>query len=284
MGKGTNLQKWGTYTEDAATEEQEVLAKEGSGTDYLKLEPGKNVVRIMPPAAGRTSPFQIVYQHYIELPDGKKWSFTCPRLMAKKRCPACQMSDQLRKTGNPADAEQARSLQAKRRVFANAIDRKDEDAGPKVLAFGKTIHEALVKLRRDEDVGGDYTHPTDGFDVVIDREGTGQFDTKYSVNMARKSRPLTEDPDEMEAWRVGMHDLNRFALVPTEEEIMARLRGEDPPARKQLTSGTQQRRTSGKQSGKSASRARPQRMAQDEAFDADYEIVDDDEFEDEDDV
>jgi len=92
------------------------------------------------------------------------------------------------------------------------------------LAFGKMIHEALIKLRKNPDWGGDFCHPVKGFDVVIERSGTTKNDTEYEVT-PKKTSPLGD-----ETWLDGMHDLEKQATVLTMEEIRAKFAGKDDKA------------------------------------------------------
>jgi hypothetical protein len=216
-----NLQKFGEYALDTAIEEQEALDAESSG-EFMKLAVGRNVIRILPPLRGKNSPFRTTYQHYIDTADGK-WVFTCPRVEAKKRCPVCERAQAMRASGNPADREQAYDLLPKRRVFCSVINRAEPDKGPMVLGFGKTIHEQLVALRRDEDTGGDFTHPTNGIDVVIDRAGSGKTDTRYTVNLARRTSPIHSDAAQVAAWADAMPDLDNFARLPSDEELLEKM-------------------------------------------------------------
>lgn len=224
-----SLAKWGSYDEDAAAEEQEVLDAEGGGADFMKLKVGRNVVRILPPKLGIKSPFRVTYQHYIELP-GQEHPvvFVCPRVAAKEFCPACDIAKKLRNSGNKADEKRGKGMLPKRRVFCNAIKREEAEKGVQVLAFGKLIHEELVGIRRDPAAGGDFTHPTQGFDIVIKREGTGKFDTEYTVSAAREDTPIL-DGDEADIVGIleSMYDLEDFAKVLEAEEIEAKLRGEE---------------------------------------------------------
>ena len=264
-----NLVQFGAYTLDAAKEEREQLEREG-GADFMKLGVGRNVVRILPPARGKQTPFRITYQHYVPTADGV-WSFTCPRLEAKQNCPLCNYANRLRKSGKPKDRDEAYKLLPKRRVFANVINRGEPEKGPVVLAFGKTIHEELVRLREDEDAGGDFTHPVHGIDVIIDREGSGKTDTKYSVNLARKSGPIHPDAAQVAEWASMMEDLERFATLPSDEELqqkMEELFGEvAPSAPPQRT-----RQSSGDGGGQRRAQRPPrQRTAQDDIQDAAYD-------------
>lgn len=215
-----NIQKFGEYTIDAA--EQEKAAIDAESGDFMKLAVGRNVVRILPPLRGRDSPFLVAYQHYVDTPEGK-WVFNCPRMLAKQRCPLCEHAQRMKKSVNPADRDAAYDLLPKRRVFCLVINRAEPEKGPVVLAFGKTIHEALVKLRQDEDAGGDFSHPVQGMDVIIDREGTGKNDTKYDVNLARRSTPIHPDAATVSAWADMMPDLGDFARLPGQEELMERM-------------------------------------------------------------
>jgi len=221
-----NIVPYGSYELDAADEEHEDLSR-GGGT-YMKLEVGRNVVRFLPPPMGRATPFVTVFQHFLNLPGlPDPVIFNCPRLMAKRPCPACAKGEKLKSTGNPKDADAARDFWASRRVFSCVIDRAEEDSGPKILGFGKMIHEALVAIRRDEDAGGDFTNPENGFDIIIERSGTGKTDTRYTVRPARKSSPL----GNLE-WVQMQPDLRHLAKVPSMDEIKAMVSGggNEPPA------------------------------------------------------
>jgi hypothetical protein len=214
----SNIVQYGKYEVEAAAEEQEELDKLTSGTFY-KLKVGRNVLRFLPPKLGMRSPYVKVHQHFIRLPGMENpVTFNCPRMMAKSPCPACQKVDQLRSTGNPADYAAAGDLLPQFRVYANVIDKKAPEAGPQILAYGKKIHEALVQLRRDEDAGGDYTDPIEGFDIVITRTGTGKNDTSYQVAPARHSTKL----EDME-WIALQGDISRYGMVQSYDQIVVTL-------------------------------------------------------------
>ena len=221
----SNLVQYGSYEVEAADSEQEAL-DQSSASDFMKLEVGNNIVRILPPPVGVKSPFVMVHQHFIQLPGmDHPASFACPRMMAKKPCPVCQKVTQLRATGNPADYDMAGEFLARLRVFVNVIDRKNEAYGPRTLGFGKTIHEPLIELRRNEDAGGDYTHPIKGFDINIKRKGTGKNDTEYSVHASRKSGPLSDDPDQMQDWLTSQPDNSKYARILEWDAIMKMIGG-----------------------------------------------------------
>ena len=79
------------------------------------------------------------------------------------------------------------------------------DAGTQVFAFGKMIYEQLRSIRNDPDSGGDFTHPETGFDIIIERTGSGKFDTAYDVRAARHETKL-----ENMNWLDCRNNLERF--------------------------------------------------------------------------
>lgn len=217
-----NIQKWGSYEVDAAEAEQQELDKLGSST-FMKLKVGRNVIRILPPKVGQRSPFVMTFQHVINRPgQDKPLSFNCPRMMAKEPCPVCQRAEKMKSSGRDADYKAASALFPRLRVYCNVIDRSNPEAGPKVLAIGKTIHSDLVALRNDQDAGGDFTHPENGFDIIIKRTGTTKNDTGYDVKPARNESPL----GNLE-WIEMQENLARYAVVPSIDDIRKLLAGDD---------------------------------------------------------
>lgn len=213
----SNLVKYGSYDLETAAEEGADLAASGSGANYLTLKEGDNVVRFLPPPVGSKSPFLVTYEHYIKPVTGDAVSFACPRMMAKQPCPVCEKSKALGSRNNKVDKEAARELQPRRRVFANVIDRTDQEAGPKILGFGKMIQEALVSIRQNKAKGGDFTHPLEGFDIIIERKGSG-LATKYGVSAARDDSEL----GNME-WLEMQNDLSSKAQIKSYDEILEEL-------------------------------------------------------------
>ncbi len=212
-----NLVDFGDYTDEAAQEEAEDLAK--SGGQFAKIPIGESQWRILPPPKGETSPFKTVYQHYIKLPGMEKGlTFACPRIHDRRHCPACAQANKLKGSTSKTDQRMARELQAGRRVMCNAIQRTSNgDVGPQILAFGKQIHEQLNNLRNSRQ-GGNFTHPIEGFDIVIQRKGQG-MDTEYHVSAARDDSQLSESVEEMNDWISNQADLSSYALPPSEDEL-----------------------------------------------------------------
>jgi len=212
----TGLVKFGSYTpEDAKADADEMSRGVAS---YYKPEIGRNIIRFLPPPMGKKASV-LIHQHVIEIPGQQNpTSFCCPKVMDRRPCPACAKVEQLRASGNPVDYEEAGKLLPKIRVFRNVIDRKNPEKGPQVFAFGKMVNKDLVSLAIDEDAGGDYTHPIDGFDIIINREGQG-LATKYKVLRVSKNSPLAVDAATMNNWIESQSDLEKNSKVPSMEEM-----------------------------------------------------------------
>jgi len=225
----SNLAKWGEWGDDAV--KQDLSALNSGQRNYMKLTEGDNIVRFLPPKIGKPSPFAVTYSHYMELPDGRKVSFNCPRMMGEKKrpCMVCAKGDQLRASRNMADQKAGKRLFPRLRVYANVVDRNDEGAGIKILAFGKGVLESLTAIRQNARKGGNFTHPLTGRDIIITRKGTGQFDTEYIVNPDVQASPLSHDELQADAWIEASYDLDSFLTVLDDAAIQAKIRGEEAP-------------------------------------------------------
>jgi len=222
----SNLTKWGDWGDDAAA--QDAAATKAGQKSYLKLVEGDNVIRFLPPLPGKGSPLATTFNHYMELPDGRKVSFNCPRLMAKRACIVCAKGEQLRNSRNMVDQKAGKRLFPRVRVYANVIDRNNEALGVQIFAFGKGILESLTAIRGNPRKGGNFTHPMTGRDIIIHRKGTGQFDTEYSVNPDVQASPLHSDPSTADMWLEMAYDLDPFMTVLDDATIRAKVSGEEP--------------------------------------------------------
>ena len=218
--------KYNDYEDETAQAEQEESDASG-GPGFVKIKEGKNYLRILPPTGEARSPFRVTYQHFINMPgaNGKTQSVICARMEAKKHCQVCEMVDRLRESQSKQDQDAANDLFVRRRVFCNVIDRNDEEAGPKVWAFGKQVHEQLLALRTDRKGGGNYVDPINGFDIIVDRKGTGKNNTEYTIRGNRDSSPLADSEEVMQEWIDTQHNLNQYARLPDNEKVAGLLPG-----------------------------------------------------------
>jgi len=218
----SNIVKYGSFSVTALDEEDK-KAEAIAGSVFVNLTPGEHVLRFLPPPLGKESPFRITAIHYIDAVPGldKMVVFACPRVELKEPCPACAEVARLNSTKNPLDKERANRISASLKVYANVIERSNEDAGPRVIGFGKMIWDQLKAIRKNVRLGGDFTDPTDnGFDIVITREGTGPRDTRYTVNADRNNSPLHTDAAVAQMWIDSQHNLEEFVDCNVPEELL----------------------------------------------------------------
>lgn len=211
----SNVNRYQGYSEQQADQDSAEAAAL-SGSVYMDLVEGDNVVRFLPMEIGDKSIYRKTSMHYVEGVPGleKRVAFACPRVELKQPCLCCHRAKELGKSGNAADRSFAKDISGGLRIYSNVLNRIAPEAGPMVLGFGKQILEGLKALRKSKRLGGDFTDPgPGGFDVIIRRVGTGMA-TSYTVHADRGNSPLAATQEEIDAICDQRHDLN--ACVNTE--------------------------------------------------------------------
>jgi hypothetical protein len=192
------------------------------GGTYFQFKDGRNTIRVLPGIRGR-QPFVQFWKHFVKASaDGKAYGGACPHKMAKQGCPTCQVAAQLSRSPSQADRDLAQDISPRRKVLCNVIDRSSPDAGPQVAEFGPSIYDAIKDVNKA--VGEDPTHPTEGFDLIVEKSGSG-LRTEYKVTAVRKNSPIHSDAKQMGEWLESMADLSQQVLVMSEVEITTKLAG-----------------------------------------------------------
>lgn len=215
------LQKWVPMDLDALDQQENEIGFGSSGGNFFDWKDGKSVVRFLPGVHGR-QPFIQFWKHFVKgAQDGKAFGGPCPLKMAKQKCVVCMVAAKLSR-GSDADLKLADDINPRRRVFANLVDRAAPDAGPQVAEFGKSIYDGVKDYMRT--MNEDPTHPGQGFDIVVEKRGSG-LNTEYKVFPMRKSSPLHADARQMNEWLDAARDLGQLVVLPTEAEQASRLAG-----------------------------------------------------------
>lgn len=206
---------------DKLKKKSEDLSKSGGGADYDKLQPGKNVRRVLPPKGDRDVFWSEGYVHFQVGPEGKS-TVTCLETYGQgKKCPVCQYVEQLKK-GSKADKQLADRIRRTRRMYINVINRDGEDETPKVLPVGKTILQPIIDIICDPDYG-DITDFEEGRDITITKTGKG-LNTEYSVIAKPKPSVASEEMTEDEL-QEALPDLDALFIKKTPQEIQDILDG-----------------------------------------------------------
>jgi hypothetical protein len=198
----------------------------------FKLHEGRNTLRFLPPAKGRTKPWEIFWVHGVgEGPSFR--SFQCPEKMLGEPCPFCARVSDLYRTGNPIDKKAANKMRAKQEAYANVVDMQNPDKGVQVLKLAegtyRDVRGLMVGDPKSGEDGKNFTHPDTGMNVFITREGTGEH-TKYkSIGLS----PNGAKPIVNRAWLGQLHDLTSAVRALDAEQVVALLEGGG--AQRQLT-------------------------------------------------
>jgi hypothetical protein len=192
-----------------------------SGGNFFQFKDGRNVIRVLPGLNGQRA-FIPYFKHFVKGAEGgKMYGGPCPLKMAKQPCVVCAVATRLSR-GTNADRDLAGDLSARSRVVANVIDRSAPDAGPQVAEFGTSVYNAIKDIKRS--LGDDPTHPTEGFDLVIEKSGSG-MKTEYKVVPMRQSSPIHADARQMTEWLNEAPDLAMQVVLLPEHEQAAKLTG-----------------------------------------------------------
>lgn len=191
---------------------------ERKGKRFWTPEEGKNKIRILPSWKGADQEFyREVPTHYDVGPNHR--TLMCPRAVEKK-CPICDKADRLANSDSARKQARADDLWPSVRIMFNILDRKDPDGTPLVWSASTGTLEELLRFFADADYG-DFTHPKEGFDVILVRKGKGQG-TRYKVSLAR-----TPSSIGCKGWKEKLHNLDKLFKPLGVAEIKAIMLGEE---------------------------------------------------------
>ncbi len=188
----------------------------GGGGGFWAPPVGKSVIRILPEVGEMEYFFQTVGKHILSA-DGKK-SVYCPDFTSEGEldCPVCELVDDLRKEKDAASKQLVGQLARRRSYWMNVIVRGSETAGPQIYTPGVQVFSSLTSVIEDPDYG-DITDVEKGYDITIEREGTG-LDTEYEVRPRRNPSKLSDDPDLVDEWLRKARDLSYVEMTDDPEE------------------------------------------------------------------
>lgn len=212
------------YSDEAAVADVETAKKPSK--IISKLPVGKTVMRFLPPAAGRKSPFRVYYQHFVNnVPGIADCIFVCPRMEAKRPCPLCTLKARWEASNDATKINAAQDLEPRSTTAALVIVRGEEEQGVRMFRMSYSIHQALLEIRNELEIN--FTHPINGCDIIITRKGTGAKDTRYRVVPDPKgASPMLPTESEMAEALATMPNLDSFVRVYDAPTIEAMLRGE----------------------------------------------------------
>lgn len=216
--------------------------KEKMKKGRFKLGEGETTLRILPNARGADkTPFFEYYTHS-DVGPNKRFMRCGKKIDDSGDCWICDnLIPKLRKSGNKAKVRRAEALE-KKAQFVVQIAVLDTDTskytGPFLWAVSSGGAKSLAAnvLRVLQSKKRDYVDPKKGYNLTIERTGTGKTDTRYG--------PLIPDEDSSKVPEKILAKLKTFSeLVPgySEEEQKAAYFGreEEEPDEKEEDEGTE---------------------------------------------
>ncbi len=190
---------------------QRAKGRQSSGKIF-RPEPGRNLVRLIPPKDGRDL-FREIAIHYGLGTGGKQRAF-CP-VAEKKPCPVCDF------LGRNEDTQLGRKLAVKTQYFFNAIVRGQEESGPRIIQVATTVWMATCELLLDEQDPVPLLDPANGYDLMIIRDGEG-LQTRHTVRPNTKPSRLADEA-KISEWMQQQADLDQVVTqsLMGHEELQA---------------------------------------------------------------
>lgn len=183
-----------------------------SGSPFWKPPagaPGKyktSRIRILPPRADASKPKYFYWVAVHNIP-GAGRAVPCPAKMEDQPCAACQKASLLwsraeaaKEPKNGPIRNEARKFFLSWKALVNIVVLNNDGSVPddaQIIPWqmSKTLMEALkAKVdAREDPKERNITHSVHGYDIKLQRIGTGLEDTKYEINPADVSTPLAPE-------------------------------------------------------------------------------------------
>ncbi len=219
-------------SEDSFKREQEAADRVRVPSQYLKLNPGKNYLRILPAVKGDVA-YVKVGQHWLpDLGNGRGGSLICPSTAGVGACPICNYKAELDMSSDPADQQQAGEIRAKLKVIYNAVNISAGDN--RVVPFYATIsmkgdgtHDRIQAQREQciaDGIPDTVVDPVHGRQICITVSTVAGYQN-YAVSFANKATPCELD------WMRQAKPVSSYAVIQSYQDLeryVAILKGEAP--------------------------------------------------------
>lgn len=187
-GKKKKLSSSGTTTREKMEARKKALSEKSSGGGFIFPKNGVTRLRILSPGPDKEIGMEIIRFYF------KGHSVYSPATFDEP-CPIMEKYQELKNSKDEDDKKLAKSLVPSRRYVIGALIFKDEK-GKELDYNGKgrgvmipaSVYQDIIEYYLDEDEAGDMTDPDNGYDIKIERSGSGQFDTSYSVRNCKPTK------------------------------------------------------------------------------------------------
>ena len=167
---------------------KKALSEKSSGGGFIFPKNGVTRLRILSPGPDKEIGMEIIRFYFNGHSVYSPATFDEP-------CPIMEKYQELKNSKDEDDKKLAKSLVPSRRYVIGALIFKDEK-GKELDYNGKgrgvmipaSVYQDIIEYYLDEDEAGDMTDPDNGYDIKIERSGSGQFDTSYSVRNCKPTK------------------------------------------------------------------------------------------------
>jgi len=189
---------------------------EGDGfiKNFLQLNEGTNVVRVLPGKEDDSMFYAETKIHRVYEEDGAVHNYHCLKVHGDS-CPLCDAYYGLWKTGSKDDETTARQIKPRARYYMNVVDRESGDV--KILSVGIILFKKMIAAMLDEDFG-DITDLQEGHDFKIIKQMEGQW-PRYDQSAPRPKSSPTGSNSEVAAYMESLHDIYSLVRKEDYEEI-----------------------------------------------------------------
>ena len=158
-------------------------ANVGGGAEFWSPPEGESRIRVMPPWDEQAEEFWFVTgTHFNVGPDER--AVPCPELSGvADSCFLCRLVKRLAR-GDEDEAAEAEAMGARPKYLLNIVDLEKPQDGVQVWPAPKTIFRQLKKFWLNEEDYGDFTSFKEGFDIIVEKLGSG-INTKYDATPTR---------------------------------------------------------------------------------------------------
>jgi len=241
--------------QELALENERLSTQAGAGwmKNFVKLPAanGHIVVRFLSTPDGAFDRAKNPFYQYTRIHRVNEKSLHCPRNLVNNKfigeCCICDYYNWLWRESEKKVPEEAARMQAKARAikpieryYVNCIVRSvvneetqqiEKNVGPLILSVGKTLIQMVIRAivgneKLDEKGLGDVTHPLKGRDfklIKTMRHSGKEAYPNYSESKFMDPSPLG-NPDEVEKWLAGCHDLVGLRVLPTADDLKHNLK------------------------------------------------------------
>jgi len=198
----------------------------GGGLEkYLKLEPGKNVIRILPGKKDKMEFYAESAIHRYEDVEGNTRNYHC-RKVRNEHCPVCEFYFDLWKMHKDLGLEKgkkskfgdmATKIKANPRYYMNVIDRRLQEGGQdpvKIFSTGKKLFTKIMAdvldqeyMDEDDPENSLIIDLKNGNDYIVDLGKNGEYNSYDNSKVRAKKSPAGTNA-EIASWMETATDLS----------------------------------------------------------------------------